>query len=90
MRWLDILIKVSMQSRRIRLCSTHSHGEIFDVDMSCSRCRFLCIAHSGASIVVFVKESSSFLGNVEVSEYAPDKQYHVTSVVRGHKFSFGR
>jgi hypothetical protein len=67
-----------------------THGEIFDVDMLCLWCRFLCIAHSSASIVVFVKESSSFLGNVEVLEYAPDKRYHLTSVVRGHKFSFGR
>jgi hypothetical protein len=67
-----------------------THGEIFDVDMSCPWCRFLCIAHSGASIVVFIKESRSLLGNVEVPEYAPDKQYHLTSVVYGHKFSFGR
>ena len=65
-------------------------GEVLNIDVSGVSCRFLCIAHSGASIVVFVKESSSFLGNVEVPEYAPDKQYHLTSVVRGHKFSFGR
>ncbi len=54
--------------------------------MVCPWCGFLCIAHSGTSIVILVEESGCFLGNAEIPEDAPDKKYHLTGVIGGHKF----
>jgi len=50
----------------------------------------LSVAHGGTSIVVFIEEGCCFLGNVEIPENAPDKKYHFTGVIGGHKFSLGR
>ncbi len=47
--------------------------EVFDVDMSRSRGRFLSIPHSGAAVVVFVSNSSCLLRNVEVPEDATNE-----------------
>ena len=54
--------------------STHSHIEkYFDINVVCPWGGFLSVAHSGISIVVFIKESGCLLGDVEIPEKAPDK-----------------
>ncbi len=58
--------------------------------MACPWCGFLCIAHSGTSIVILVEESGCFLGSAEIPEDAPDKKYHLTGVIGGHTFSLSR
>ena len=43
-----------------------TQGEVFDVNVPCLRGWFLCVAHGGTPIVVFVKKGSGFLWNVEI------------------------
>jgi hypothetical protein len=64
--------------------------KVFDVDVTCSRGGFLCVSHGGATVVSFVKECSCFLGNIEVPEYALNKEDHFTCVASGHEVGFGR
>ena len=50
-----------------------TQGEVFDINVACPWGGFLSIAHSGTSIIVFIKEGCCFLWNVEIPENAPDK-----------------
>jgi len=43
-----------------------TQGEVLDVNVPCPRGRFLCVAHGGTPIVVFIEEGSGFLWNVEI------------------------
>jgi hypothetical protein len=58
--------------------------------VACPLCGFLCVAHSGTSIVILAEESGCFLGSTKIPEDAPDKKYHLTSVIGGHTFSLSR
>ena len=65
-----------------------TQGEVFYVNMSGSRCWFLCVAHGGTAIIVFIEKGSGFLWNVEIPKDTPDEKDHLTSVIGSHKFRF--
>ena len=56
--------------------------------MSSSWSGLLSIAHGGTSIVVFIKDGGSLLGDAEVPQNTAYEENHFSSVVCGHKFGF--
>ncbi len=49
-------------------------SKIFDVNVMCMRRGLLCVAHSGAAVIVFIGNHGSFLWYVKVPKDTADKQ----------------
>ena len=59
---------------------------VFDIDVLGPGGGFLCVAHGGAAVVVFIQESCGFLGYVEVPENAADIENHFAGITCSHEF----
>ncbi len=61
-------------------------GEVFDIDVLGPGGGFLCVAHGGAAVVVFIQECCGFLGYVEVPKNAADVENRFAGIARSHEF----
>ena len=47
-----------------------AESEVFDIDVTCPWCWFLCISHCGAAVVVFIRYGGGLLSYIEVPKNA--------------------
>jgi hypothetical protein len=47
-----------------------AESEVFDINVSCPRCWFLCISHCGSAVVVFIRDGGGFLRYIKVPKNA--------------------
>jgi hypothetical protein len=67
----------SFQADKITLHPV-TESEVFNIDMACAGCGFMCIAHSRTAVIVFIGNGGSFLRDVQVPQDAAHKELHST------------